>query len=107
MTVVVKSCFCVEVNWTTPLYDGNAPLLYIQLQFTDTSNSSAVPRNILTESGGVEMVEVCDLVPNIVYSGSVWAVNRMGPSEGVDIELLISAQGKNNSSIIRSIYTLS
>lgn len=96
MTVLVKTCFCVEVTWRTPLYDGDAPLLYTQLQFIDTSNSSAIARNVVTESGAVEVVEVCDLTPNVVYSGSVWAVNRVGVSTSVEVELLISATGEKS-----------
>ena len=39
-------------------------------------------------------MEVCDLVPNVVYHGSVWAVNEVGRSEGVEVELLINASGE-------------
>ena len=95
VTVENRTCNCLHVTWTTPLYDGHAPLLYTQLQFNDTSNSSAPLRNLRTQSGGVKSVEVCDLVPNVLYLGSVWAVNRVGVSAGVEVELLITAKGEN------------
>ncbi len=40
-------------------------------------------------------MEVCDLVPNVLYLGSVWAVNRVGISASVEVELLITAKGEN------------
>ena len=39
-------------------------------------------------------MEVCDLVPSVFYHGSVWAVNEVGRSEAVEVELLINTTGE-------------
>lgn len=93
-----STCTCANVTWGLPEFDGTADVLQFIIAFTlpnSTTLINSTPVTVVqTALGNETKIDICGLVPNVVYDTMIISSNAVGNSSAVSFMMLIEAIGE-------------
>ena len=99
-----NTCLCANVSWSTPKFDGDAPITNFTITLTlpahTLPNSSLSVDRVEIAPANATQIDVCDLRPNAVYNTTITSHNDVGSSRAEEFVILINATGN-----VPSIYS--
>ena len=105
-----NTCLCANVSWSTPKFDGDAPITNFTITLTlpahTLPNSSLSVDRVEIAPANATQIDVCDLRPNAVYNTTITSHNDVGSSRAEEFVILINATGNVPSIAIQYHITL-
>jgi len=90
-----STCTCANVTWGLPEFDGTADVLQFIIAFTlpnSTTLINSTPVTVVqTALGNETKIDICGLVPNVVYDTMIISSNAVGNSSAVSFMMFIEA----------------